>query len=621
MKSISRFSYSNLRLSDGWRLGFLGLLVLALVGSTGTTWAQNQEAQRTPNLVLQLVTNGVAGPISMAHAGDGTGRLFIVQQEGEIRIWTGSTLLATPFLDISALAACCGERGLLGLAFHPNYSSNGLFYVHYTNNSGNTVIAEYAVSAGDPNVANGASGDIILTQSQPFSNHNGGQIAFGPDGYLYIGLGDGGSGGDPLNSGQTLTTQLGKILRIDVDGDDFPGDANRDYAIPATNPFVGNPSALDEIWAYGLRNPWRFSFDSMTGDLFIADVGQGAIEEIDFQPAGSAGGLNYGWRRMEGDQCFNPSTGCDTGSLEYPILQYGHSSGRCSVTGGFRYRGSDYPNLQGYYFYADYCTGEIWGATPDQNGDWLERYQLNAPFNITTFGEDEDGEVYVANYGGGEIYRLTDTSAADAVFDDTFEGGDLSQWDSSAGAEDLAVTATAALEGSMGLEVTVDDLDQHYVVDETPNAEEHYRARFRLDPNSLTMEQNKRHKLLTAFSNSPSRRLLTLVFRGADGTYYLLAKGHNDDNSWAKTAWIDLGDQPVTLEVEWLKATSTNASDGVLRLWVDDVLQDTLTGLDFDDGSVDFVRFGVVGGLDTGTLGTFYLDSFASRRHNYIGEP
>lgn len=596
-------------------LAFCALLLAVLPGVSA------QEVQRAPILSLQLVTNGLSAPVSVTHAGDGTGRIFIVQQGGQIRIWTGSILLATPFLDVDTISACCGERGLLGLAFHPNYATNGLFYVHYSDNSGDTVIARYQVSAGSPNIADPGSAQIVLTQAQPFSNHNGGQLAFGPDGYLYIGLGDGGSGGDPLNNGQTLTTQLGKMLRIDVDGDDFPGDANRNYAIPASNPFVGNASALDEIWAYGLRNPWRFSFDRATGDLIIADVGQGLWEEIDFQPAASVGGENYGWRRMEGSHCFNPSTGCDTGSLVYPILEYAHGSGRCSVSGGYRYRGSANPNLVGTYLYADYCSGEIWGATPDTNGDWLPRKLFSVPYSIATFGEDEAGEVYVANYSGGELYRVVDNSLPNALFEDGFESGDLSQWGPATGGEDLAVTAGAALVGSQGLEATANDLDPHYVVDETPTTEAHYRARFVLDPNSLAMDQNKRHKILTAFSETPSRRLLTLVFRYADGTYFLLAKGHLDDNTWAKTAWVDLGDQPRTIEAEWLSSTSTNASDGVLRLWVDGVLEETLVGLDFDNGRVDFVRFGFVGGLDAGTAGTCYFDDFVSQRHSYIGPP
>ena len=253
---------------------------------------------------LQLVVSGLNLPVTVTNAGDGSGRLFIVQQTGQIRILNGGTLLPTPFLNISGLVSCCGEQGLLGLAFHPDYANNGFFYVNYTNVAGNTVVARYEVSPTDPNVADPNSAQTVLTQNQPFSNHNGGQLAFGPDGYLYIALGDGGSGGDPQENGQNLQTWLGKILRVDINGDDFPGDPNRNYAVPPGNPFVGDPNALDEIWAYGVRNPWRCTFDRLTGDFFIADVGQNAWEEINFQPAASAGGENYGWDVLEGMHCF-----------------------------------------------------------------------------------------------------------------------------------------------------------------------------------------------------------------------------------------------------------------------------------------------------------------------------
>ena len=253
---------------------------------------------------LEQVASGLNLPVTVTNAGDGSGRIFIVQQTGEIRILSGGTLLPTPFLDISALVSCCGEQGLLGLAFHPDYATNGFFYVDYTNVAGDTVVARYEVSATDPNVADPTSAQTVLTQDQPFSNHNGGQLAFGPDGYLYIALGDGGSGGDPQENGQNLQTWLGKILRVDINGDDFPGDPNRNYAVPPDNPFVGDPNALDEIWAYGVRNPWRCTFDRVTGDFFIADVGQNAWEEINFQPASSAGGENYGWDVLEGMHCF-----------------------------------------------------------------------------------------------------------------------------------------------------------------------------------------------------------------------------------------------------------------------------------------------------------------------------
>jgi glucose/arabinose dehydrogenase len=358
---------------------------------------------------LEQVASGLTSPVTVTNAGDGSGRIFIVQQTGQIRILSGGTLLPTPFLDISALVSCCGEQGLLGLAFHPDYATNGFFYVDYTNVAGDTVVARYEVSATDPNVADPDSAQTVLTQDQPFANHNGGQLAFGPDGYLYIALGDGGSAGDPQGNGQNLETWLGKLLRVDVNGDDFPDDPNRNYAVPPNNPFVAN-DGLDEIWAYGLRNPWRCTFDRATGALFIADVGQSAWEEINFQPAASGGGENYGWNVLEGMHCFNdvPPGICNAflnGGSTLPILEYDHSLG-CSVTGGYRYRGQLYPQLDGIYFYGDLCSGRVWGATRHGDGTWVSEELLISGFTISTFGEDEAAELYIASYSGGALYRI-----------------------------------------------------------------------------------------------------------------------------------------------------------------------------------------------------------------------
>ena len=377
------------------------LALAALIAAAVAIWPAGARAQLT--LDFEPVATGLSSPLGLVHAGDGSGRLFIVEQTGRIRIHDGTQVRSTAFLDVGSLITCCGERGLLGLAFHPDYAVNGLFYVHYTNTAGNTAIAHYRVSA-DPNVADPASGQFLLNVAQPFTNHNGGQLAFGPDGYLYIGLGDGGSGGDPDNRAQNLGTLLGKMLRIDVDGG-FP------YAIPATNPFRTTPGALPEIWAYGLRNPWRFSFDRQTGDLFIADVGQSAREEVDFQPSTSTGGENYGWRLMEGTACFNPSTACNNGTLTLPILEYGHSLG-CSIIGGYRYRGSRFPQLTGRYFYGDFCSGRIWTGT--QSGQtWSSSQLIETALSITSFGEDEGGELYVVHYGSGAdgtVQRLVEVS-------------------------------------------------------------------------------------------------------------------------------------------------------------------------------------------------------------------
>lgn len=341
-------------------------------------------------------------------------RLFVVEQVGVIRILDlgTDTLLPTPFLDISGLIVDGGEQGLLGLAFHPDYATNGYFYVYHSSNgtvcdlsSRCTFVARYQVSAGDPDLANPDSRFELLEITQPYSNHNGGMLAFGPDGYLYVGVGDGGSSGDPSNNGQNINALLGKLLRLDVDG-------GSPYGVPASNPFVG-VAGLDEIWAYGLRNPWRFSFDRATGDLWIGDVGQGTWEEVDFQPAASEGGENYGWRLMEGAHCYNPPSDCNDGSLVLPVHEYSHASGNCSITGGYRYRGS-IPQLAGLYIFGDYCTGRIWAYNPgtDTATQILADQILG---NILSFAEDAAGELYVLT--GDTLWRLEigDTTGVDLL--------------------------------------------------------------------------------------------------------------------------------------------------------------------------------------------------------------
>jgi len=346
---------------------------------------------------LRPVVEGLDRPVVVAHAGDGSGRLFIVQQGGEIRIFDGAQLLPVPFLDLSSSVSSGSEQGLLGLAFHPSYETNGFLYVNLTDLAGDTQILRFTVSA-DANVADPGSAVPLLSVDQPFANHNGGQLAFGPDGKLWIGLGDGGSAGDPGNRAQSGTTLLGKILRIDVD-------QGLPYAIPQDNPFVSDPAVRDEIWALGLRNPWRFSFDRLTGDLFIADVGQNAWEEVSFEPATSGGGRNYGWRRMEGAHCFNPASNCNDGSLVLPVLEYSHALG-CSITGGYRYRGTGMPEHFGTYFFGDFCSGRIWGGIENaETGAWAPTELLDSDLLISTFGEDEQGELYVADLEG-TVYRL-----------------------------------------------------------------------------------------------------------------------------------------------------------------------------------------------------------------------
>lgn len=337
-----------------------------------------------------IVTQDLEQPVFLTHAGDQTPRLFILEQAGRIRVVEKGHLHSDSFLDITDLVSFGGERGLLGLAFHPHYSKNGRFFVNYSRaGDGATVISEFQAS-GTSNRA-GEKEKILLTIPQPYGNHNGGMIAFGPDELLYIATGDGGAGGDPGNRGQNLKALLGKILRIDVDHK-FP------YAIPDDNPFLTSPQG-QEIFAFGFRNPWRFSFDHQTGTLWAADVGQNQWEEIDKVEKGK----NYGWRIMEGTHCFKPSRNCPQAGLILPVAEYAHEAGRCSITGGYVYRGNQVPTLQGMYIFGDYCSGEIMGL---DNSRVVVLRSTN--LRISSFGEDAEGELYVVDHGGG-IYQITGT--------------------------------------------------------------------------------------------------------------------------------------------------------------------------------------------------------------------
>ena len=356
-------------------------------------------------IALQSFATGFSSPVEITHPFNDT-RLFVVQKGGQIRILNSNgTINATPFLTVTGLSSG-SEQGLLGLAFHPNYGTNGLFFINYTNTAGDTVIARYAVSA-NPNVAN-ATGTILMTIDQPFANHNGGCLKFGPDGYLYIGMGDGGSGGDPNGYAQNLTVDvanptriyLGKMLRIDVDT--IAGSLN--YGFPPTNPFV-TQAGKEEIWAYGLRNPWKFSFNRLNGDLWIGDVGQNAIEEVDKVVAPLPAGLNFGWRCYEGNSTYNTSGCAAMSTMVFPVAQYDHSTG-CSITGGYFYTGSMYPNFANKYFYTDYCDNKI--RTLDASNNVTTTASFTG--NFSAFGEDKNGELYVAGVGNGIVYKIIDSS-------------------------------------------------------------------------------------------------------------------------------------------------------------------------------------------------------------------
>jgi glucose/arabinose dehydrogenase len=352
---------------------------------------------------LELVAEGFDHPVQVVDPGDGSGRLVVVEQTGRLQIIQNGQILPAPFLDISTIVACCGERGLLSAAFHPDYPDNGLVFVNYTDANGDTVVARYRVSPEDSNRLDATNGETLLAVAQPAANHNGGLLLFGPnDGYLYVGLGDGGGGNG--QNGQDLGALLGKILRIDVDATDD----NQLYAIPPDNPFVDRAGARPEIWVYGLRNPWRFSFDRATGDLWIGDVGSTLFEEVNLQSGTSDGGENFGWDVMEGNTC-RVESGCV--DFVAPVSGFERSEG-CVVTGGNVYRGAAIPDLYGIYVFADYCGGAVWGLTPRDNGDWARIGPVETGLRISSFGEDAVGEVYVVDLDGA-VYRMVAATQTD----------------------------------------------------------------------------------------------------------------------------------------------------------------------------------------------------------------
>lgn len=380
-------------------LPYLALAGLACGSSTTPPSDTVLEPGDLP-LALETVATGFDFPLYLT-APSGDPRLFVVEKTGRIRIVKNGTLLPTAFLDLHTLVSGGSEQGLLGLAFDPAYATNGRFVVNYTNLAGDTRISAFRVSS-DPDVADASSESVLLPVGQPFPNHNGGDVVFGPDGYLYAGLGDGGGAGDPNGNGQSLATLLGKVLRIDLNG-------GTPYAVPPDNPFAATagPATRGEIWSWGLRNPWRFSFDRLTHDLYIADVGQDNFEEVDVaQPPAAGRGLNFGWNRMEGAHCYPPGGSCDRSGLTLPVVEYDHGQG-CSITGGYVYRGAAIPALQGVYFYSDFCQGFVRsfrfvGGQVTRQQDWQT---LRPGGNVTSFGEDAAGEIYILTMQGG-VYRV-----------------------------------------------------------------------------------------------------------------------------------------------------------------------------------------------------------------------
>ena len=401
-----------IRLSTATRAAILGLVLVPVIGVQLTLAGDRAVvvSGRPPSgedfdatkirISFSRVARSLSKPVFITHAGDDSGRLFIVEQGGRIKILRNGTVLATPFLNISAKVSKGSEQGLLGLAFHPDYEAKGEFYIYYTDVNGDIVIARHMVSA-NADVAT-ATGLTILKIGHPtYTNHNGGMLAFGPDRYLYAGTGDGGSSGDPGNRAQSLSSLLGKILRIDVDNQA----GGKNYAIPPGNPYAG-VAGLDEIWSFGLRNPWRFSFDGRTDDLWIGDVGQNRYEEIDRSLAPNAGrAANYGWRQLEGNACYNPSSGCSTAGKTPPMAVYSHSLG-CSVTGGYVYRGLAYRGLVGGYLFGDFCSGRVWALRAHGPASQAPVLMADTNLAISSFGEGPDGTIYVTDLGSGDVWAV-----------------------------------------------------------------------------------------------------------------------------------------------------------------------------------------------------------------------
>ncbi|MDX1615684.1 MAG: PQQ-dependent sugar dehydrogenase [Candidatus Promineifilaceae bacterium] len=365
--------------------------------TTAPTVTPTATPQAVSAVSLAQVAGGFERPTYLTHAGDE--RLFVLEQVGRISILSQGQRLGEPFLDIRDRVGSANlEQGLLSVAFHPQHASNGRFFVYYTDRGGTVIVAEYRVHADDTNRADAESERVLLSVPQPYPNHNGGQLQFGPDGFLYIGLGDGGSAGDPQGHGQNRQTLLGSLLRIDVD-------AGEPYDIPGDNPFVEQSEVPDEIYAYGLRNPWRFSFDRATSDLFLADVGQQQWEEVNFVPRGEGAGANFGWNILEGTHCYQASD-CDANGTILPVAEYNHQPGHCSVTGGYVYRGEAHEALTGNYFFADYCSGTIWAMVPGPEGRWTWQVVQQSGLRIASFGQDLAGELYVLDHEGGQVLRL-----------------------------------------------------------------------------------------------------------------------------------------------------------------------------------------------------------------------
>jgi hypothetical protein len=565
----------------GLLLGLAPLLVPALV------------AQAPAGIRLERILDGgnVGRAVGLVDPLDGSDRLFIVQQSGEIRILADGALVEKPFLDISAEVECCeNERGLLGLAFHPDYETNGYFYVVYSDRSSRTTVSRFSVSA-DPGLADRSSEEPIIRWDQPGLPHNGGAIAFGPDGYLYLGSGDGGT----REAAQNLDNLLGSILRIDVDSA-FP------YAIPDDNPFVGDPNARGEVLVYGLRNPWRFSIDHATGDLFIGDVGAAQLEEVNFKPGSSPGGENFGWPLKEGPRCVGAEETCAGQSLADPILSYPHDSPACnSVTGGYRYRGPRVATLPGFYIFGDFCTGDVFGARRNDAGGWVVNELLQSGLLITTFAEDSQGNLLLLHYRG-DVFRIV----GQELFASDFESGDANDWSQTRGG--VRVVAQGLDKSDFALEIEA-GRSKSFVRSKHPSAEKTLRVAFDLNVNRINLANGGAE--IVRLAGRRKRGFVRLALEQEGNRYFLALSVRQDAGGFLRIArTVVPRSRTARIEVEWMAASSSGAHDGQIKVSKNGKVRIAATGLDTDAQKINSVTLGFPAG--SSGAGTYRLDNYVS---------